>query len=186
MHKKSLKHKKIDNVNVPYVYTSYPRQKHVRFRVRDGVLKISGPRLTTRFYVERCIEAQKEWILEQIHKQGPVKNVTIDGSVVRTIYKYFQKVARKDLDLINKFYGFEYGRVSIRSQKTRWGSCSAKGNINLNIKIFALPEHLRRYILVHELCHTEELNHSKNFWDLVAQQCPTYKNDRKELKKYCL
>jgi len=83
----------------------------------------------------------------------------------------------------NQFYGFEYKRISIRNQKTRWGSCSKKGNLNFNYKLLFLSQEQADYIIVHELCHLKEMNHSKRFWNLVLESILDYKNVRKSLKK---
>lgn len=83
----------------------------------------------------------------------------------------------------NLHYKFQYGRVSIRNQRSRWGSCSKKGNLNFNFRIFTLPQHLADYIIVHELCHIGEFNHSKKFWNLVCKTIPNYLEMRKELRK---
>jgi predicted metal-dependent hydrolase len=84
---------------------------------------------------------------------------------------------------INKQYGFSMGRISIRNQKTRWGSCSKKGNLNFNYRILFLPEETQRYIIAHELCHLKEFNHGNRFWSLVAQTSPNYAEVRSYLKK---
>jgi predicted metal-dependent hydrolase len=71
--------------------------------------------------------------------------------------------------------GLGFNKVSIRSQKTRWGSCSARGNINLNDQLLFLPAVTVRYLMIHELCHTRHLNHSKAYWALVETHCPDYR-----------
>lgn len=83
----------------------------------------------------------------------------------------------------NKIYQHSYNKIAIRNQKTRWGSCSNKGNLNFNYKIFFLPPAVRDYVIVHELCHLKEFNHSRNFWDLVSIASPDYATCRIELKK---
>lgn len=88
------------------------------------------------------------------------------------------------LAFYNKYYNFYYNRVSIRDQKTRWGSCSKKSNLNFNYRLVHLPLHLCDYVVVHELCHLQELNHAKAFWDLVAETLPNHKELRKELKSF--
>jgi len=93
------------------------------------------------------------------------------------------ELAKSRLEYFNTFYNFKYNRVVIRNQKTRWGSCSRQGNLNFNYKIALLPERMSDYIIVHELCHTKEFNHSHDFWDLVAEQIPDYKEIRKDLHK---
>lgn len=82
----------------------------------------------------------------------------------------------------NTFYNFQYGRIAIRNQTSRWGSCSKKGNLNFNYRIIFLSEALMDYVIVHELCHLKEFNHSQNFWNLVAQAMPAYKKLRSELR----
>jgi predicted metal-dependent hydrolase len=87
------------------------------------------------------------------------------------------------IEFYNLRYNFKVGKVSIRNQRSRWGSCSSKGNLNFNYKISLIPPHLADYIIVHELCHLGQLNHSSKFWDLVAQTIPDWQKVRMELKK---
>ena len=76
-----------------------------------------------------------------------------------------------------------FNKINIKNQKTRWGSCSKKGNLNFNYKIALLPQHLADYIIVHELCHLGEFNHSRSFWNLVAKVFPEYLGIRNELRR---
>lgn len=86
------------------------------------------------------------------------------------------------LFVLNELYGFAYNRVAIRNQRTRWGSCSKRGNLNFNYRIASLPLHLADYVIVHELCHLGEFNHSPQFWNLVARAIPDHRERRKELR----
>ncbi|NOZ36229.1 MAG: M48 family metallopeptidase [Chlorobi bacterium] len=85
--------------------------------------------------------------------------------------------------LANNF-NFKYEKVSVRNAKTRWGSCSGKNNISLNIHLMRLPEHLSDYVILHELCHTIEKNHGKKFWTLLDKVSGNAKKLDKELKNY--
>lgn len=87
------------------------------------------------------------------------------------------------IEQYNKIYNFTFNRISIKNQKSRWGSCSSRKNINFNYRLGLISEHLAEYVVVHELCHLEQLNHSQAFWDLVAITIPDYKRRRSELKK---
>ena len=81
-------------------------------------------------------------------------------------------------------YGFEFKKLGIRNQKTRWGSCSASGNISLNYRLMKYRKELIDYVIIHELCHLKELNHSKKFWKLVEAIIPEYKLLKKELRTH--
>lgn len=94
-----------------------------------------------------------------------------------------RKLVGEKIEVFNKIYGFKFGRVAIRNTKSRWGSCSKKGNLNFNYSIVFLPPLLADYLVVHELCHLGEFNHSQKFWDLVALALPNYKVLRKKLKQ---
>ena len=80
--------------------------------------------------------------------------------------------------------GVSYGRISIRHQKTKWGSCSSKGNLNFNCLLMLAPEEVRDYVVVHELCHRKQMNHSEVFWAEVERALPNYRDARKWLKTH--
>ena len=91
------------------------------------------------------------------------------------------------LPLFSSKLDLKYNRVLIKSQKSRWGSCSKNKNLNFNLLLAALPLEVIDYVVIHELMHLVELNHSKRFWDLVKMQDPNYKYHRKVLRRYsCL
>lgn len=86
------------------------------------------------------------------------------------------------LAYFNQFYNLAWNRVAIRNQRRCWGSCSSKRNLNFNYKLLFLPPHLRDYIVVHELCHLVHMHHGKDFWALVAQVMPHYRQYVHELR----
>ncbi|MDG4553854.1 MAG: SprT family zinc-dependent metalloprotease [Candidatus Competibacter sp.] len=101
---------------------------------------------------------------------GQVENVaTCHAALHRWLVRRGRDTLAPWLERLSGETGLRYGGVSIKGQQTRWGSCSARGGINLNYKLLFLPHEWVRYVLVHELCHTVELNHSSRFWDLVRQ-----------------
>ena len=96
--------------------------------------------------------------------------------------------ARQDLTERVEYFapriGVSYGRISIRHQKTKWGSCSSKGNLNFNCLLMLAPEAVRDYVVVHELCHRKQMNHSEAFWAEVERVLPPYREARKWLKTH--
>ncbi len=87
------------------------------------------------------------------------------------------------LEYFNAHYQLQYKRVFIKNQKSCWGSCSANANLNFNYKLVFLPPHLADYVIIHELCHLAELNHSPAFWAHVAKACPDFAQHRNELRR---
>ena len=138
----------------------------------------------------------------QVHESSSIKHLESAGHVLELLGNYEQlndrtlitsylnqwcKIKAKNifnrmLQELAEEHGFHYHRLSIRAQKTRWGSCSQQKNINLNCKLLFMPEEVVRYVMIHELCHTIEMNHSSRFWTLVNDCDPNYKKNRNELK----
>ncbi|GEM_PF-5219324 len=83
----------------------------------------------------------------------------------------------------NKHYNLPLGKIAIRNQVSRWGSCSKKGNLNFNYKLLFLTAELRDYVIVHEICHVKEFNHGSSFWNLVSEVVPDYHSLNKALRK---
>lgn len=108
----------------------------------------------------------------------------LSGGGART-YRAHKEVARtlvhRKLAELNQHYQLSWGKVAIRNQRSRWGSCSKKGNLNFNYRIVFLPTHLQDYIIVHELCHLAVFDHSATFWARVAETIPNHALRRKEL-----
>ena len=93
-----------------------------------------------------------------------------------------EKLIKKRADELCSLLGVTYDRLSIRRAKTRWGSCSRKGNLSFNWKLMMVPEPVIDYVIIHELAHLKEMNHSKNFWKLVEKHCPQWRKHRRWLK----
>lgn len=104
--------------------------------------------------------------------------------------EWIKEGLRQEMDyktrLLSRLMGVKYGRIYIRRQKTKWASCSGKGNLSFNMSVMALPEKLKEYIVVHELAHQLERNHTGKFWRTVERQYPDHQNAREELERYSL
>ncbi len=177
----------LGNREIIYSLRRNKRAKRLRLSVgQDASVAVSLPRFLGQKQVEKFMQSQANWLLKQvdffINLQAKKQIITS-----RADYLIKKEIARKvisqRLNKLNKFYNFKYKRISIRNQKTRWGSCSRRGNLNFNYRLIYLSDKLFDYVLVHELCHLIEMNHSVKFWQLVAKTVPDYKQMRLALRK---
>ena len=97
-----------------------------------------------------------------------------------------RELVTERVEHFSKYYGSKYGitvgKISIRNQRSRWGSCSKNGNLNFNYKLLFLPAEARDYVIVHEICHIKEFNHAAAFWALVEEQVTGWRTLRRELR----
>ena len=114
----------------------------------------------------------------------PNDSAELQNALRQTLVRLALERFQEKLTLYGPRVGKEYGRVTIRDQKTRWGSCSSQHNLNFNWRLILAPPEVLEYVVVHELCHLWEFNHSKRFWELVGQQMPEYEIWKKWLKQH--
>ncbi len=134
-------------------------------RPHQGI-RVAVPRHASLESALTFVRNKKPWISKHLVK---IKEYEKQKKAFNDIFLSIDKVKAgkqiiRRLHQLAQRYGFTFGRVSMRNQRTRWGSCSVKGNISLNIKLVALPPELRDYVILHELAHTRIHNHSKRFW----------------------
>lgn len=150
-----------------------------------GSVVVTAPATLTSRSIEEFIIKKTPWILKKItvcSRMVPMRPTSIQDYRDHRIRA--QTVLTESIQYWNQQYGFLYHRITIKNQRSLWGSCSKRGNINLNYRLLFLPLELRDYVVVHELCHLQEHNHSPQFWELVAQALPGYRNARRELRRY--
>jgi predicted metal-dependent hydrolase len=136
--------------------------------------------------LENFLRQKADWILRKMNLARKRKPSLLLPKASRREYlarkeEAFELVEQK-IDYFRSIYNLCPARISIRNQKTRWGSCSRKGNLNFSYRIVHLPEKFQDYVVVHELCHLKQFNHSRNFWNLVGEAIPEYKKIRKEVR----
>lgn len=176
---------KLNNQELVYDLKVSQRAKRMRIAIYcDGAVVVTAPNGVNGNLIEQFILRKARWIFDKLDYFKARGNHPFVRSGKGEFLKYKQEalvLAKSRVEYFNEKYGFKFNKINIRNQKTRWGSCSRKGNLNFNYKIALLPEHLADYIIVHELCHLREFNHSKKFWNLVAQEIPDYAQHRKEI-----
>lgn len=170
-----------------YTLREHARARRINITVRrDGTVWVTKPRRISIRDVERFVEKCGEWIARAQQKFSKLpKTSRIESS--KKEHESYKKIASALIEHrvahFNSFYNVPISKIVVRNQRTRWGSCSHKGVLSFNYRIVFLPHHLADYIVVHELCHRREMNHSKRFWALVAATIPEYLECCKELRK---
>lgn len=130
----------------------------------------------------KCDEREGQ-TLELKGNQAQIKDIDhISDILNQWCRKKAKTIFNKMLQELAEIHGFHYHRLSIRTQKTRWGSCSSQKNINLNSKLLFMPEEVVKYVIIHELCHTVEMNHSSRFWTLVEECDQNYQRHKDQLR----
>ncbi|PIR83930.1 hypothetical protein COU18_00760 [Candidatus Kaiserbacteria bacterium CG10_big_fil_rev_8_21_14_0_10_51_14] len=168
---------------IRYTVKVNARSRSMRLTVHpDARVVVTAPQFFGQGAIERFIAKHSGWIEKHVEKAKGRTVIRIRKGEIADLKKRALAQARARTLHFAKMYGLTYGKISIRAQKSRWGSCSRRGNLSFNYKIAALPAHITDYIIVHELCHLREMNHAKDFWTLVAKAIPNHKATRKELR----
>ena len=159
---------------------------------RDKKIKVRVPRRASKAQIEEMLKAKHDWILKTLDKieqrnTAEAREYEEAKPLSSEEVKKLKKEARNHLASLTEYWaekiGVSYGRISIRGQKTRWGSCSSKGNLNYNYLLMFCPDEVIEYVVIHELCHRIYMNHSKRFWEKIEEFCPNYRQARKWIKQ---
>lgn len=158
------------------------RAKRYVMRVRpDGVVRVTIPRGGSKAEALRFVERHRGWAERQRGRLRAPARPAIEDVALRA------RAAEElppQLRALAEQHGLRVGRVSIRNQRSRWGSCSPRGDIALNFRLLLMPARVRDYILLHELMHLREANHSRRFWREVAAVCPDFREAERWLKAH--
>lgn len=161
---------------------------------KTGEIVVRAPYNISNTEIKSFIESKSGWIekhlaeLEQMRERGELEDLTTDNTrlvseeMLKALTEEAQRVIPPRVAEYAERMGVTYGHITIRHQKTRWGSCSCTGNLNFNCLLMKAPTEILDYVIVHELCHRWEMNHSRAFWQHVAQYMPDYRQRRKWLR----
>ncbi|MDD6514162.1 M48 family metallopeptidase [Bariatricus sp. HCP28S3_E4] len=164
-------------------------RKTIAVEVRqDGSVLVRAPRNCPQSRIDTFLKEKQAWVLAKVEEQ---KEKEADSMKIQPLSEAEQRLyrdkAREIFEQKVSYYaqmmGVSYGRIAIRDQKTRWGSCSGEGNLNFNWRLIFAPAGVLDYVVVHELAHRKEMNHSPRFWKVVEDTMPEYRKYQKWLKE---
>lgn len=161
-------------------------RRTIAVEIRNGRVIVRAPQRMSKAEIERFVASKADWINKHLEVAKQRQSVPVQPFTAAEIQQLADAALKDIPQRVQKYVaiiGVTVGRITIRNQKTRWGSCSSKGDLNFNCLLMLCPEEIRDYVVVHELCHRKELNHSSRFWNEVARVMPDYAQRRKWLKE---
>lgn len=155
----------------------YSRIKNVYIHIKNGEVIVKAPRRVSEKEIDKIVKSKEEWIKKTLEKT----NIKIEKEKLYTDEE-FKTIVEETANELVKETGLVPNKVRIRDIKYAWGSCSANKNITISYKLICYSQDAIKYVILHELCHIKYMNHSKDFWNLVATFMPNYKEIKKEFK----
>lgn len=158
----------------------------------DLQITVRAPYHISDVRIREFVESKQTWILKHLaimqdrQAHDPIPAGVISDKELRHMTEEARIIIPERVKYFAKIIGVTYGQITIRHQKTRWGSCSSSGNLNFNCMLMATSPELIDYVVVHELCHRKQMNHSPLFWKEVEEILPDYRNLRSRLREYRL
>ena len=148
----------------------------------QGNILVRAPLRMAKWDVQRFLESKQDWITAHLAKLPVVTPLTAEEH--NALIRSAKEALPAKVAFFARELGVTFGRITIRSQRSRWGSCAASGNLSFNCLLMLAPEEVQDYVVVHELCHRKEMNHSPAFWAEVERVMPDYRNRKAWLKEH--
>lgn len=163
------------------------RRKTLSIRItQEGNLEIRAPLGMPKGEIEAFLKEKAQWIethrAKVLAEYAQGQEAPLGEEEILTLAEQMRQCLPEKLNRHGASMGVTFGRVTIRCQQTRWGSCSSRGNLNFNCLLMLAPEEVLDYVVVHELAHRKQMNHSALFWQEVERECPDYKKSLRWLK----
>lgn len=174
-----------------YIVEKSLRAKRVRITIKsDASVVVTLPHRLASSRAESFIDEKRDWIEKKVALIQKRLQESPESLIPKNNKKDFETSKQEALTLVQKrllhfnaYYDYTWKNVAVKNITSRWGSCSKKGNLSFSYRILFLSPEVADYLIVHELCHLGEFNHSKKFWALIEQTIPHYKELRLQLKR---
>ena len=162
-------------------------RKTIALQIREGEILVRAPRRASTGVIREFVDSHGAWIAKTMERQSrQTVPKMLDEAERKRLRQRAGEMIRERVEYYAPKMGVTYNRIFIKEQKTRWGSCSSSGNLNFNWKLILIDEELLDYVVVHELAHRKQMNHSPQFWQEVEKILPDYKERRRRLKEFRL
>ena len=160
------------------------QRKTIALQVKGGQVVVHAPKRLSQKAIDAFLEKHRDWIAKHLAKDAAAQaQPALTEQQIKDLKQRAKEVLPERVEYYAKLIGVDYGKITIRMQKTRWGSCSSKGNLNFNCLLMLAPPEVQDCIVVHELCHRKQMNHSKAFYAEINRVMPDYKARHAWLKK---
>lgn len=180
----------VNEMTIPYEIIRSKRKSYGISVAPGGKVTVRMPLRGSERFAVSMVEEKRDWIVKNYLKMqavSPKPSQKEKTPYERRLEAPYRQAAKEYIPKRAAYYagllGVDYNTITIRDQKTRWGSCSSKGNLSFSWRLILAPPKVLDYVVVHELCHRLEMNHSPRFWALVESMIPDYKTHRKWLKE---
>lgn len=175
-------------LGVLLVQIIYGNRKSLGLEIKNGEVIARIPAYLPKETAEEFIRQHQDWIVRKLtllqeRREQPNQPRLPDRPLTHREMEAVRNSIGQRVAYYARVMGVTYGRIAIRDQKTRWGSCSSKGNLNFNYRLYFLPGELMEYVIVHELAHRRHMDHSREFWAEVERYCPDYRQCRAKLRE---
>ncbi len=178
----------IDDSETSVIIRKRARSKTLRLSVgADGRVVLSVPRFISLLFAKRFLATKQDWITaarERMRVLPPRLLHQGDKEEYQAVKEEARRRITERVIFFERHYGSTARSLSVRNQRSRFGSCSARGHLSFNYRLLFLPPDLFDYVIVHEVCHLKELNHSRQFWGLVAETVPDYQERKQRLQAF--
>ena len=186
---KGMVRMKYKNYDVELIRSS---RKTIAIEIHPDLrIKVRAPLRTPQYRIMEFLKEKEHWIDQHLEKMrqrqesnaDQMSRTSLSEEEIKQLAELAKQVIPQRVAFFARQMDVTYGRITIRNQKTRWGSCSQAGNLNFNCRLMKMPPEVLDYVVVHELCHRKQMNHSRTFWAEVEKVLPDYRITRQWLKQ---
>lgn len=167
---------------LPLQYVKNSRAKHYRLTVKSDHVRVTIPRWGSRRKAEEFVESKKDWLVKNAQSEQNLP--PLGDQEIEHLRKIAQRYIPERVEALAAEHGFRFNDIRIKNIRSRWGSCSKQKNLNFSLHLMRVESRYIDYVILHELCHTVQMNHGPKFWNLLESVCPGARELDREMRKF--